>query len=109
MNYEIPKEIKSKPQIMGLEIRELVILLIGFLSIFTFLSDIVHRIFTIPFIILASLFLLWIVMPSSNNPKMKNYMSLLYFLKRDKQTYFAMDHHKGANKQLIQKMRGDDD
>lgn len=101
MKYEIPKEIKSKPKIMGLEMKELVILLISFFLIFTMLKDMVHSIFTVPYFILSGFFLLWIVMPSRNNPGMKNYMSVYLFFKQNKQTYHAMDVHKVLNDYLF--------
>lgn len=87
---------------MGLEMKELVILLIGFFAIFTFLKDMVHGILTIPFIMMASLLLLWLVMPSRNNPIQRNYMSLILFYKRDKQIYHAMCHHKMNNEKIHQ-------
>lgn len=107
MNYEIPKEIKSKPKLMGLEMKELVILLIGFFSILTFLKDMIHSIFVIPFIIIASMLLLWLVMPSRNNPMLRNYMSLVLFFKRDKSTYHSLEHHKYDNEKLVEEMTVD--
>ncbi len=100
-SYEIPKEIKSKPKIMGLEMRELVILLLGFFSILTVLKDMVHGVFVIPFIIIATGILLWSVMPSRNNPTLRNYMSLLLFFKRDKKTYHALGHHVYDNEMIV--------
>lgn len=100
-SFEIPKEIKSKPKMMGLEMRELVILLLGFMSIFTIFKDMIHGLFVIPFMIIASLVLLWSVMPSSNNPSLRNYTSLLLFFKRDKYTYHAISHFQVINKEVI--------
>lgn len=101
MKYEIPKEIKSKPKIFGLEMKELVILLISFFLIFTMLNDMVHSIFTVPYFILSGLLILWLVMPSRNNPGMKNYMSLYLYFKHDKQTFHAMDFHHVLNAHLF--------
>jgi len=101
-SYEIPKEIRAKPQLMGLEMKELVILLIGFFSILTFLKDMVHGTLVIPFLIVAILFLLWLVMPSRNNPTRRNYMSLFFLFKRDRATYHAVDHHKFKNKIIVE-------
>lgn len=106
MSYEIPKEIRSKPKIMGLEMKELVILLIGFFLIFTMLKDMVHNAFMIPYFIVAVGLLLWAVMPSGNNPTMKNYMSVLLFFKHDKQTYHAMDVQKVLNRELYETEEG---
>lgn len=105
MKYEIPKRIKAKPTIGGLEMKELLILLVGFISIFTFLREMVHGLFVIPFMIMAGGLLLWLVMPARNNPNLRNYMSLLLFFKRDKNTYHAIDHHTFTNKDVILKMQ----
>lgn len=99
-NFDIPKEIKSKPKLMGLEMKELIILLIGFFAIFTFLKDMVHTALTIPFIVFTSLLLLWSVMPSRNNPALRNYMSVILFFRRDRQTYHALDHQVTKNKEF---------
>lgn len=101
MKYEIPKEIKSKPKIFGLEIKELVILMISFFLIFTMLKDMVHSFFTIPYFMVTCLLVLWLVMPSRNNPGMKNYMSLFLYFKHDKQTYHILDIHQVLNRQLF--------
>jgi len=100
MNYEIPKEIKSKPRMVGLEMKELVILLTGFFLVFTMLKDMVHSVFIIPFYIVSIGLLLWLVMPSKNNPAMKNHKSIVLLLKRDKQVYHAMDHQNIINKKF---------
>lgn len=105
-NFDIPKEIKSKPKLMGLEMKELIILLIGFFAIFTFLKDMVHTVFTIPFIVFASLLLLWSVMPSRNNPTLRNYMSVILFFRRDRQTYHALDYQVTKNKEFNKEING---
>lgn len=101
MKYEIPKEIKSKPKIFGLEIKELVILMISFFLIFTMLKDMVHSFFTIPYFMVSCLLVLWLVMPSRNNPGMKNYMSLYLYFKHDKETYHSMDIQHVLNEYLF--------
>lgn len=100
-NYEIPKKIKSKPTIAGLEPKELLILLIGAISVFTFFREMVHGILVIPFLVIAIGALLWSVMPSKNNPQMKNYVSLKLLFKRDKYSYHAYDHHQMTNQEVI--------
>lgn len=97
MNYEIPKEIKAKPKIIGLEMKELVILLISFLFIFTVLQELVHSVFIAPYFIISGGLILYLVMPSRNNPGLKNYMSLFLYLKRNKETYHAIDVNKILN------------
>ncbi|TKI65278.1 hypothetical protein FC756_16960 [Lysinibacillus mangiferihumi] len=95
--YEIPKEIKSKPQIVGLEIKELIILLVSFFLFFTVLRDLVHGILVIPYLLVAGSALFWMVMPSRNNPRLKNYMSLYLYFKQNKYTYHAIDSKKIIN------------
>src|SRR5690625_4761087 len=80
--------------------RELLILLLGSLLIFTVLKDMVHMIFTIPYFIVSFGMLLWAVMPSRANPELKNYMSIILFFRRDKQTYHPIDVHKYENLRL---------
>ena len=106
MSYEIPKEIRSKPRMVGLEMKELVILLTGFFLVFTMLKDMVHSVFVIPFYIVSIGLLLWLVMPSKNNPAMKNHKSIVLLLKRDKQIYHAMDHQNIINKEFEDDVSG---
>ncbi|QNK89097.1 hypothetical protein H7992_05055 [Sporosarcina sp. resist] len=101
MRYEIPKEIKAKPKIVGLEMKELVILLISFFLVFTMLKDMVHGVFMIPYFVVVGSTLFWIVMPSRNNPRLKNYMSIYLYFKQDKQTYHAMDTQKIMNEYMF--------
>lgn len=101
-SYEIPKEIKAKPQLVGLEMKELVILLIGFFSVLTFLKDMVHGTLTIPFMIVAVGLLLWSVMPSRNNPTTRNYMSIFFLFRRDRATYHPVAHSTFKNEKVIE-------
>ncbi|GLY11972.1 DUF5592 family protein [Bacillus badius] len=97
MKYNIPKEIRSKPKLFGLEMRELVIFLISFIFIFTVMKDLVHSAFTIPYFIVSGIALLWALMPSSNNPGVKNYMSAYLFFKHNSHTYHSIDSNKILN------------
>ncbi|MBL3729686.1 hypothetical protein JIN86_08730 [Lysinibacillus sp. HST-98] len=101
--YDIPKEIKAKPKIVGLEVKELIILLVSFFLFFTVLKDLVHGILFIPYILMASGTLFWMVLPSRNNPRLKNYMSLYLYFKRNKYTYHAVDVKKIMNDYLYGK------
>ncbi|UZM97445.1 hypothetical protein OL548_20000 [Lysinibacillus sp. MHQ-1] len=69
--YDIPKEIKAKPKFVGLEVKELIILLVSFFLFFTVLKDLVHGMLFIPYILIAGGTLFWMVLPSSNNPRLK--------------------------------------
>lgn len=99
MKYEIPKEIKSKPKILGMEMKELSILLVGFLLLFTVLLDNVHRVFVVPYLVLSVLSLLWVVLPSRMNPGMKNYKSLYLFQKHNRLQYHPLDVQKIENEE----------
>ncbi|MEG0258561.1 MAG: DUF5592 family protein [Lysinibacillus sp.] len=101
MRYEIPKEIKAKPKIVGLEMKELIILVISFFLFFTILKDLVHGVLAIPYFIVAGIALFWSVLPSRNNPKLKNYMSIYLFFKHNKQSYHALDTKKMMNNYLF--------
>ena len=101
--YDIPKEIKAKPKIVGLEVKELIILLVSFFLFFTVLKDLVHGILFIPYILMASGTLFWMVLPSRNNPRLKNYMSLYLYFKRNKYTYHALDVKKIMNDYFMEK------
>lgn len=99
MEYEIPKEIKAKPKLLGLEIRELIIIFVSLFFIFTVLKDMVHKVFVIPYFIVSISFLFYMVMPSASNPNLKNYMSIILFFKQDRNTYHALDHQGILNEQ----------
>lgn len=98
MTYEIPKEIKSKPKFLGMELKELVIVIIIVAFIFTVLNDMVHGMFTIPYYIVSGGLLLWCIAPSFNNPGVKNYKSIYFFIKRNVYTYHSLDVQKEINK-----------
>lgn len=98
--FEIPKEIKTKPKLLGLEIREMAILLLLIILTLTFFKDMVHKVFVIPYFFVAIGSIFYMISPSSNNPKKKNYQALLLYFKRDKSCYHAMDVNVMRNKQL---------
>lgn len=101
MKYLIPKEIKSKPRLLGLGLKECVILLVGFFSILTFMKDLVHSSLVLPFIIISGIFLFWIVLPSANNRGKQNYETLYFLIKKNRFVYHPIDTNKVIN-QLIQ-------
>ncbi|MEK4031296.1 DUF5592 family protein [Pseudobacillus sp. FSL P4-0506] len=100
MKYNIPKEIRSKPKLFGLEMKELFIFVISSLFIFTVLKDLVHSVFTIPYFLVTGLLLFWAFMPSSNNPGVKNYMSVYLFFKHNRHFYYSIDTNKILNEML---------
>lgn len=109
MNFEIPKEIKARPKLFGLEIKELIILIIGSFLILTMLGDMVHRLFIIPFYIVSAIGLFWMVMPSKGNPDMKNYMGVMLYMKHNKATYHALDVEKMVNDTTFREGEGIND
>jgi ABC-type uncharacterized transport system permease subunit len=101
--YEIPKEIKSKVKIFGLEMKEIVIVMISLLFIFSVFKDMVHGLFEIPYYIVSICLLLWCLIPSSNNPGVKNYMSIYFLFKKSRFTYHSLDIQELLNKIVFYK------
>ncbi|WP_174615269.1 DUF5592 family protein [Virgibacillus ihumii] len=97
MKYEIPKEIKAKPKILGLEMRELVIILISSLLLLTILRDLVHSVFMIPYIVVAVIGMIYLFLPSGQNPDKRVYESMMLWFRNKKGVYHAIDHHKNQN------------
>lgn len=100
MKYEIPKEIKSKPKILGLEMRELVIILISSLLLLTTLQELVHSLFILFYFSVAIVGMIYLFLPSGNNPKKRNYESIVLMLRHKKGTYHAMDRDEVINKRM---------
>ncbi|ASK61361.1 hypothetical protein CFK37_03825 [Virgibacillus phasianinus] len=105
MKYEIPKEIKAKPKILGLVMRELVILLISSLLLLTILQDLVHSVFIIPYFAVAIVGMIYLLMLSGSNPKKKNYESLILLFRHKKGTFHPIDLHKQQNIYLREKIK----
>ena len=105
MKYEIPKEIKSTPKIMGLEMRELVIILISSLLLLTILRELVHSLFILFYFGIAILGMIYLFLPSGNNPGKRNYESIVLMFRHKTGVYHSMDKNEIANEQ-IQMERG---
>lgn len=97
MKYLIPKEIKSRPRLFGLGLKQCAILLGGLFFIFTILDDLVHSFFIIPFYIISVLFLFWMVIPSVNNRGKQNYESLYLLFKKNRMVYHPIDVNQVIN------------
>src|SRR5699024_2620741 len=108
MKYEIPKEIKSKPKIMGLELRELVIILISSLLLLTILRELVHSLFILFYFGIAILGMIYLFLPSGNSPGKRNYESIVLMCRHKTGVYHAMDRNEISNEQ-IQMERGTSD
>src|SRR5699024_12516962 len=90
MKYEIPKEIKSTPKIMGLEMRELVIVLISSLLLLTILRELVQSLFILFYFVIAILGMIYLFLPSGKNPGERNYHSIILMLRYKTGVYHAM-------------------
>ena len=105
MKYEIPKEIKSKPKIIGLEMRELVIILISSLLLLTIFRELVHGLFMLLYFGISILAMIYLFLPSGNNPGKRNYESIVLMFRHKTGVYHAMDRNEVTNGQM-QKERG---
>lgn len=103
--YDIPKEIKAKPKLFGIEIKEFSLLVLSFFLVITVFSDFVHSTVQIPYYVVMSIILFWLFMPSSNNQGLKNYQSIFLYFKKDRQTYHSLDINRVLNKHFEE---GDD-
>lgn len=101
MRFGIPKEIKAKPKLLGLELKELAI--IGVIIVFslTVFGEMVHKVFVIPFYVVVSLSVLYLFSPSSANPKKKNYHSIFLWARRDRGKYHAIDINQYENERIL--------
>lgn len=98
--FDIPKDINAKPKLLGLEIKELIFFVIAILMIMTVFKDMVHKVFTIPYYVVSFGLLLYLILPSINNSDRKNYHSIIYFFKKDKIVYSAIDIRKEFNESM---------
>src|SRR5699024_428044 len=105
MKYEIPKEIKSKTKILGLEMRELVIILISSLLLLTILRELVHSLFILFYFDVAIIEMIYLFLPSGINPRKRNYEFFVFIFQHKKGTYHAMERKEIMNEQM-QKERG---
>lgn len=90
---------------MGLEMRELVIILISSLLLLTILRELVHSLFILFYFGIAILGMIYLFLPSGNNPRKRNYESIVLMFRHKTGVYHAMDRNEIANKQ-IQMERG---
>src|SRR5699024_8275369 len=100
MKYEIPKEIKSKPKIMGLEMRELVIILLSCLLLLTILRELVHSLFILFSFGIAILGMIYLFLPSGNHPGKRHYESSVLMFRHKTGAYHPTDQDELANQQV---------
>src|SRR5690625_2098547 len=105
MKDEIQKEIKSKPKIMGLEMRELVIILISSLLLLTILRELVHSLFMLFYFGIAILGMIYLFLLIGKNPGKRNYESIVLMCRDKSGVYHAKVKNEVANEQ-IQMERG---
>lgn len=100
VKYEIPKEIKTKPKMMGLEMKELVIILTSSLLILTVLRELVHSVFMLLYFGVSILGLIYLLLPSGNNPKKRIYESIILMGYHKKGTYHGIDQQTIENNKM---------
>lgn len=100
MEYLVPKEIKAKPKILGLEIKDIALFGLGVVLVFSVFNEHVHKMFIIPYYLVSSGVLFWAFIPSGNNPECRNYMSVVLFLRSNKNNYHALDVFKAENEKI---------
>jgi len=90
---------------MGLEMRELVIILISSLLLLTILRELVHSLFMLFYFGIAIVGMIYLFLPSGNNPGKRNYESIVLMFRHKVGVYHALDKNEVANEQM-QKERG---
>ena len=90
---------------MGLEMRELVIILISSLLLLTILRELVHSLFILFYFVLTILGMIYLFLPSGNNPGKRNYESIVLMFRHKTGVYHAMDKNEMTNER-IQRERG---
>jgi len=85
---------------MGLEMRELVIILISSLLLLTILRELVHSLFILFYFGIAILGMIYLFLLSGNNPGKRNYESVGLMFRHKTGVYHAMDKNEIANEQL---------
>lgn len=106
--YPIPKEIKSKPKLLGIYLKHLFFLVIGIVLTISVLSNMVHESLKIPFNIVIIGALLYAVMPSSNNHDKTNYESVYLMVKRDRMNYHSIENNLAENQELLMSIKEGD-
>lgn len=101
-NFEIPKEIKAKPKIFGLEVKEIVIILLVVFASLTFLKDMIHKFFVIPYFIVVIIGMVYLFSNSLQNPGKKNYESIFLFFKHNRKNYHPIDGNATSNQELLE-------
>ena len=90
MRYLVTKEIKSETQVFWkLYFRDFVFLIL-WIGISRFLESAVHTYLQIPFLIFSIVMGVILVLPSSQNPKRRQYQSIALYLMQTKKTYYLL-------------------
>ena len=94
MRYLVTKEIKSETQVFWkLYFRDFVFLIL-WIGISRFLESAVHTYLQIPFLIFSIVMGVILVLPSSQNPKRRQYQSIALYLMQTKKTYYLLPKKK---------------
>lgn len=85
--YETTKEINAETQVYRfIYIRDFFFLLM-YATATIFLSNLVHSRLLIAYYIFSAIMAIILVLPSYHNPKRRNYMAVIIFLKKDRTVY----------------------
>ena len=104
MQYEIPKEIKTKPKLFFfLYVKDFLILVMGAFILLRVTNQYVHAWLKIPYYIVSFGFLLFMLANSTTNPGKKYYHTFYFLLRRNRYTYHAIDGNKILNDKLFRK------
>lgn len=85
--YETTKEIDSEAQVYRFIYIKDFFFLLMYATAVIFLSNLVHSKVLIAYYIFSAIMAILLVLPSYHNPKRRNYMAILIFLKKDTQVY----------------------
>lgn len=108
MRYLVTKEIKSETQVIWkLYFRDFMFLVI-WIAVNLYIKNMVHIYLQLPFSVFAIIIGVLLVLPSSRNPKRRQYQSLALFLIRKKGTLYYLpkeeqDEQKNRDKKYKRK------
>lgn len=89
--YNIPKEISSETKIFSfLFLKDLILLLVAYIIISHYSSYVIPKL-QIPYYIVNVSFALFLVLRNKHNPGKRNLFSIIYFIKRDRKCYNAIE------------------
>lgn len=85
--YETTKEINSESQVYRFIYLKDFFFLLMYATATIFLSNLVHSKVLVAYYIFSAIMAIILILPSYHNPKRRNYMAVLIFLKKDRTVY----------------------